>query len=97
MIKLLVYKNHVDPAISGLISNLKVQRNNRSAIGAIVTDLLGFTGTGAGPYRGDRIQLTEPATHSFRLGESERVDSVEIRWPGGEIPGHLQPEAHESA
>jgi hypothetical protein len=81
--KLLVYKNHTNPEHRWIGFELTGTKSNRSAIGAIVKlywdsqeqaqVLTGGIGFSSQNQR--RIQ--------FGLGTQDRVDKVEIIWPGG--------------
>jgi hypothetical protein len=81
--ELAVYKNHVDPDRQWIAFELRGTRNNRSAIGAIVSlwwdsqvqSQVVSGGTGFSSQNQRRVH--------FGLGLAMHVDSVEVNWPDG--------------
>jgi hypothetical protein len=81
--RLTVYRNHLDPGRQWIAFELHGNRNNSSAIGAIVSlwwdshvqSQVVSGGIGFSSQNQRRIH--------FGLGNVTKVDSVEVTWPGG--------------
>jgi hypothetical protein len=90
--QLLLYKNHVVPERSWIAFELRGTRNNRSAIGSIVSlwwdsqvqVQVVSGGVGFSSQNQRRVH--------FGLGDAVRVDSVEVTWPDGRKQVLLQPQ-----
>jgi hypothetical protein len=68
-----------------LVLNLKGDAGNRQAIGATVTINAGGARQQTTVVAGSSyLSMNDTRVH-FGLGENEFVDSVEIRWPDGEL------------
>lgn len=84
-----VYLNRVATAGNWLELDLVGTRSNRDAVGAVVRTTVRLP-------EGDRILLRQveagsgyasqrPLTLHFGLGSADRLEEIEIRWPGGAV------------
>lgn len=89
---LLVYKNHTDPENGWIGFELTGTKANRSAIGAIVRLYWDSQEQAQVVTGGIGFSSQNQRRIHFGLGENERVDRVEIVWPGGSTQIIEQPE-----
>jgi hypothetical protein len=81
--KLLVYKNHTHPENNWIGFELNGTRANTSAIGAIITVFWDVHKQAQVLTGGIGFSSQNQRRIHFGLGEHDRVDQVEILWPGG--------------
>lgn len=91
--KLLLYKNHTNPLNRWIDFELEGSQANKSAIGAVVRIHWDSQEQAQVLSGGIGFSSQNQRRLHFGLGESERVDSVEIWWPGGKSQVIRQPEA----
>jgi hypothetical protein len=68
-----------------LVIDLEGRTSNRSAVGAIVTVRAGDLVQRGARQSGDSYLSHSDARLHFGLGPRTKVDSVEVRWPGGAV------------
>ncbi|HSM79649.1 MAG TPA: ASPIC/UnbV domain-containing protein, partial [Bryobacteraceae bacterium] len=78
-------KNHNKPAGNWVLLQLEGVRANRSAIGALVTVTAGGRSQRNEVRSGGSYLSQNDLRLHFGLGSAQRIDSVEIRWPGGGV------------
>lgn len=81
----LLYKNDVEKDRRWIGFDLEGTRNNRSAIGAVVTLHWGGQKQSQVVSGGIGFCAQNDRRLHFGLGKNEKVDRVEIRWPGGRM------------
>jgi len=78
-------KNHNKPVGNWVLLQLEGVRANRSAIGALVTVTAGGRSQRNEVRSGGSYLSQNDLRLHFGLGSAQRIDSVEIRWPGGGV------------
>jgi predicted Zn-dependent protease len=68
-----------------VVFQLEGKRSNRDAVGAKVAVTCGGRVRVAHRVGGGSYQSSSDACHHFGLAEARRVDSVEVRWPSGQV------------
>ena len=91
--QLLVYKNHTDPENRWIDFELTGTKANKSAIGAIVRIFWDSHEQAQVLTGGIGFSSQNQRRIHFGLGKNDRVDKVEILWPGGSTQIIEQPEA----
>lgn len=91
--KLLVYKNHTNPEKRWIAFELQGREANTSAIGAIVRIFWDSQEQAQVLSGGIGFSSQNQRRLHFGLGENDRVDKVEILWPGGKTQIIERPEA----
>jgi len=82
---LLVYKNEVEPARSWLQLDLVGTRGNREAYGAIVRLESGGRVQCQAVLAASGFSSQNDRRLHFGLGDAQRADRVEVRWPSGAV------------
>jgi len=84
-----LYENQLDGKLGFLYVTLKGARSNRHGVGARVTLTAGcLTQTREVPGGKGTFGAQDPAYVHFGLGNVDRIDTLEIRWPSN--PPHVQ-------
>ena len=91
--KLLVYKNHTNPENRWIAFELQGTEANKSAIGAIVRIFWDSQEQAQVLSGGIGFSSQNQRRLHFGLGENDRVDRVEVLWPGGKTQVIEQAEA----
>jgi hypothetical protein len=90
--KLRVYRNEIPEQGNWIAFSFREEPGRISPIGATITlRAAGFQKVAA-VVTGGSFRSQHPLTARFGLGTVERVDSVEIRWPGGAVTRLAGPE-----
>jgi tetratricopeptide (TPR) repeat protein len=83
---LVVLKNETGPAPGHFVTfKLEGTRSNRDGVGASVTIAAGNRRQVAWRFGGGSFQSAGDSRLHFGLGASERVESVEVRWPSSAV------------
>ncbi|HEV8544551.1 MAG TPA: CRTAC1 family protein [Verrucomicrobiae bacterium] len=94
--KLRVLRNEIAEQGNWIAFSFREEPNRISPIGATVS----LRGTGlkkvAAVVTGDSFRSQHPLTAHFGLGNADRVEAVEIRWPGGAVTHLAGPKINQA-
>ena len=82
------FHNRSEPVGRFIMLGLEGTASNRDGIGARVTVMAGGRRQVAQRVGGGSYQSSNDPRLHFGLGASERVDSIEVRWPSGKVDVH---------
>jgi len=78
-----IYRNDTPRSGSWVMVDARTGTPPRPAIGAVITLHAGGASWSRAARRGGSYLSSSPPTAHFGLGEVERYDKIEVRWPGG--------------
>jgi hypothetical protein len=89
--RLHIYRNTLPPANNWVGVDLVEERGRRSPVGARVRVEAGGRSQVRQVLVGESVMGQHSTTLHFGLGSTKKIDSIEIRWPGGETRTLVNP------